>query len=104
MKRKNKLKQSINNCFICGKPIKKLKDKLGHRINPKKGNNKHNLIIVCESCKKVLQKVALAFIRPSKEILNKYFKLLSIEDRKIILNKLYNLRNNEIKQMYRGLE
>ena len=104
MKRKNKLKQSINSCFVCGKTLKKLKDKLGHRINPKKGNNKYNIIIVCENCKRLLQKLTLKLVKPTREIRDKYFSNLDIEDRKIIMNKIYNLQNSEIRRMYRGLE
>lgn len=52
MKRKNKIKSMVDCCFICGKNLPNLEDKIGCRINPKKGNSKCNLLIVCEDCKK----------------------------------------------------
>ena len=92
MKRKNKLKSLVDCCFVCGKQLNDLKDKVGHRINPKKGNTKNNLLVVCEKCKKLLQKISLGDIKPQANIVDKYFKNLGIDCKKVILQKLYNLR------------
>lgn len=96
MKHKNKLKSLVDCCFLCGKPLKKLEEKIGHRINPKKGNTQNNLLVVCSECKKKLQKLSIIEFKPQSRIVEKYFKKLGIETKKIILQKLYKLRQ-EIK-------
>lgn len=88
MKRKNKLKSEIDYCFVCGRPLKTLQDKLGHRINSKKGNSPNNIVIVCKDCKKVLQKVDLSYFILSKVNIAKYFRKLSTDYMKLILNKI----------------
>lgn len=93
MKRKNRLKSSVNFCFLCGKRFYSLEDKIGHRINPKKGNNEHNLLVVCKDCKKKLIKNKIWDFKFNPEVLLKYFKTLGENSRKIILNKIKTLRN-----------
>ena len=92
MKRKNRLKIEVDCCFICGKPLKTLEDKLGHRINPKKGNSPNNMIIVCKECKKLLQKISIAYFIFSNTNLCRYFKKLSTYYKKLILNKIKSMR------------
>lgn len=91
MKKKNKLKQNVSSCFMCGKDFDSLKEKHGHRINPKKGNCENNLVILCEKCKRKLQNkkdLKIYDIRICKYVRDKYFSQLDKDKKHIILQKL----------------
>lgn len=87
----------VDCCFLCGRGLTELEDKIGHKINPQKGNSEHNLLILCTKCKQKLiksgQKIWKIPLNPL--ILCKYFRKISIESRKIIINKLKIMRNKE---------
>lgn len=91
MKKKNRLKSIVGCCFVCGKELILLQEKFSHRINPKKGNSELNLIIVCKDCKKILQKVKLSDLELDKNVLKQYFSNIDIENKKIILHKLFGV-------------
>lgn len=106
MKKKNKLKHLVDYCFICGKHLTALEDKQGHRINPKKGNAKNNVVILCSTCKKRMHKEPIESIMLSKQVLEKYFKNLPIEHRKLILGKIVKKRIEKLtgrKGLIKGL-
>lgn len=99
-KRKNELKNKINNCYLCGVEFISLKEKHGHRINPKKGNLENNLVILCANCKKYLQnnkEVKVYNISICKEIRDKYFSNIPNKNKQILLSKIreFRLRNSE---------
>lgn len=96
MKRKNKLKSTVDFCFICGCELSCLEEKIGHRINPEKGNNEHNLLIVCKKCKKnVLNNKKIYEIELKNDCIDKYFANLSQESKKIVLNKIKIMKNKQ---------
>lgn len=88
--KKNELKNSINNCFFCGKNLENISDKIVHRINQKKGVTRNNIVILCPSCKYKfsLGKFKIFLVEISKEILNKYFQNQDKNYKKIILKAL----------------
>ena len=99
MKRKNRLKNNINFCFICAKKFKNIKEKHGHRINPKKGNSENNLVILCEQCKKYFQNnrdIKVYEIKISKEVRDKYFSNIDNKNKQIILQKIREFRWRKI--------
>ena len=72
---KNELKNNINHCFVCGKNLDSIQNKIIHRINQKKGITRNNIVILCPSCKYKfsLGKLKIFLVKIPKEILNKYF-------------------------------
>lgn len=99
MKKKNKLKQNVSSCFMCGKDFNSLQEKHGHRINPKKGNCENNLVILCEKCKRRLQNkrdIKIYQIKIKREVKDKYFSKLDKDKRYVILQKLREFKRRSL--------
>jgi hypothetical protein len=47
---KNKLKDIVNNCLLCGVHLNKKIDKIAYRIDKNKGFKEHNTVIICKDC------------------------------------------------------
>lgn len=99
-KKKNKIKNNINYCFICGKYLDNISDKFIHRINNKKGITTNNIVILCPKCKqKILSNKLKIFLIDIKQfIINRYFKNNNKDYKKIILKSLKYQRCNYVKK------
>jgi hypothetical protein len=94
-KKKNKLKNNINYCFVCGKNLDNISDKIIHRINNTKGITKNNVVILCPKCKNdfSLGKLNIFLINIKQFIINRYFKNQDNNYKKTILKSLQYQRS-----------
>lgn len=99
-KKKNELKNNINYCFICGKNLDNIQDKIIHRINQKKGITKNNVVILCPKCKNefLLGKLKIFLINIKQFIINRYFKNQDNNYKKTILKSLQYQRSKYIEK------
>lgn len=86
---KNKIKESIHCCFLCGHIFTNNNEKIIHRINRKKNNRPFNVIIVCPECKKKLLKGLIHKRDIDFCILNRYFAELTMDNREVVVAKVY---------------
>ena len=88
-KHKNKLKDRVHYCFLCGRELNSTSEKIIHRINPRKQNKSYNVIILCSECKKQVLLKGIYYTDINTEILYKYFFNFSKECRHIVMRKVY---------------
>ena len=91
-KKKNDIKTEIDTCFFCGKSLNKLDDKRVHRIDLKKNVKETNVVILCEFCECMFQRVEKRIFNFGFdfEVIKRYFKNKSIRYKNIIIGKIYN--------------
>lgn len=94
-KKKNKIKNNINYCFVCGENLDNISDKIIHRINNTKGITKNNVVILCPKCKNdfSLGKLKIFLINIKQFIINRYFKNQDNNYKKTILKSLQYQRS-----------
>ena len=103
MSQKNKLKNTINTCFFCGKHINIKSEKVCHRIDIKKGSKLGNSVIICKSCELALQKTEKRIFNFGFDfdIIEKYFKNKNRKYKNLIIYKILKLKRKfEIQQNY----
>ena len=103
--RKNNIRSKVNTCFLCGSRFENISQKKLHRINKKKNSSINNVVVLCDECKKYIQKycgdnIYLAYTpKHNRKI---YFRDLGKDYRAIIMSKIRYFRNkdkdNEIKK------
>ena len=88
-KHKNKLKDRVNYCFLCGRELTSNNEKIIHRINPRKQNRSYNIIILCPECKRHMLQYGIHGEDIDTEVLSRYFQNFSKECRHIVMWKVY---------------
>ena len=89
VKHKNKLKDRVNYCFLCGRFLSSIKEKIIHRINTNKENKVYNVLIVCPDCKQHITKNGIHYTDIHTEYLLKYFKNFTKECQHIVMDKVF---------------
>lgn len=82
------MKNIVDCCFVCGKTLYSLEEKICHRLNPKKRFKPNNVIIVCEDCKRKIQKNKDFKFDFNPLILWRYFKKYRLEQIRILIKKI----------------
>jgi uncharacterized CHY-type Zn-finger protein len=79
---------------MCGKLLDGYKDKHLHRINTFKRHSVNNSVVLCTECKLYIlkNKYSINDFLITENCIEKYFTCFSIENKKIIMNKIYILK------------
>ena len=88
-KRKNKIKDKIACCFLCGHVFTSKEEKSIHRLNPKKSVKKYNVIVVCPHCKQKLLTTGIDRYDLDTGVIEAYFSEYTRDNRHLILEKVF---------------